>query len=205
MAKARYWVGVLYPENMLENWQDIIGDVLQLPYAYCFHDIDHDTKSEHRKDHVHLIVVFNNTTTYNHAFKVFSKLNAQGRISVNKIEEVINIRHMYDYLIHDTETCRKQGKELYDVSCRITGNNFDIGSYEQVSVTEKNDVVKNMCQIIIDEFFTNFADFYVYVMAKYGDDTLYFEMLKTHSGLFERLTKGNYLKWKSEMKSIDTF
>lgn len=32
----------------------------------------------------------------------------------------------YDYLIHDTDKCRKLGKHQYDPSERITGNGFDI-------------------------------------------------------------------------------
>ena len=47
--KARFWVGVLYPENMREDWQENIGDIVQLPYAYCCHTQDKDSKSEHRK------------------------------------------------------------------------------------------------------------------------------------------------------------
>lgn len=195
--KNRYWCGVLYPENMLDGWQDLIGDLLQLPYCYCVHDADHDSKSDHRKTHVHLIIVFNNTTTYNHAVRVFSELNAPGRIAVNTVKGIINIRSMYDYLIHDTETCRKLCKELYDKSCRISGNNFDIGSYEQVSLAEKNEICKELCSLIIEEFFTNFSDFYCYVLQHYEDST-YFDVIKGHSGLFERLTKGNYLKARSE-------
>ena len=53
--KSRYWVGVLYPENMIENWEDKIAEVLELPFAYCIHNVDKDTKSEHRKDHVYLV------------------------------------------------------------------------------------------------------------------------------------------------------
>ena len=49
--KARFWTGVLYPENMREDWKEVIGDTLQYPYAYCQHSQDKDSKSEHRKDH----------------------------------------------------------------------------------------------------------------------------------------------------------
>ena len=31
--KARFWTGVLYPENMREDWKEVIGDTLQYPYA----------------------------------------------------------------------------------------------------------------------------------------------------------------------------
>lgn len=29
--KARFWTGVLYPENMRPDWEEVIGDVLQNP------------------------------------------------------------------------------------------------------------------------------------------------------------------------------
>lgn len=43
--KARYWVGVLYPENMIMDWEVSIGDILQLPFAYCLHNADQDQKT----------------------------------------------------------------------------------------------------------------------------------------------------------------
>ena len=190
--KSKYWVGVLYPENMIDCWQEEIGDVLELAYAYCIHDKDTDDVDDERKVHVHLIVAFPNTTTYKHAFSVFSKLNASGRVAVNCIEQVINIRQKYEYLIHNTDTCKKKRKHLYDIKERVTGNNFDIGSFEQISIAEKNAMLKELCDVIVQQNFTNFIDFYMYVVSNY--DTNYFEVLKGYSGFLERLTKGNYQK-----------
>lgn len=190
--KTKYWVGILYPENMIKNWKEELGDLLQLPYAYCVHDKDLDNDGDDRKVHVHLILTFPNTTTYNHAYKVFSKLNENGRVSVNKIEMIINIRHMYDYLIHDTDDCRKKGKHLYNIKERVTGNNFDIGFYEQLSMAEKNKMLQELCNLIVQENFTNFIDFYMHVLSNYDD--IYFDIIKGYSGFLERLTKGNYQK-----------
>lgn len=202
IEKARFWVGVLYQENMRNNWQEEIGDIVQLPYVYCCHTQDKDSKSEHRKDHLHLILSFPNTTTYKHAMSVFGQLSADGKSALNKIEAIINIRNMYDYLIHDTETCRKQNKELYSKEDRITGNNFDIGAYEQLGAAEKNDMCKELCVAITENGFTNFTDFFMFVMENY-EDTNYFEILKTYSGLFERLTRGNYLKFQEIKNSAN--
>lgn len=193
--KARFWTGVLYPENMRENWQDIIGDTLQYPYAYCQHTQDKDTKSEHRKDHVHLIVAFPNTTTYKHALNVMDLLSAEGKKAINKCEAVIGIRNVYDYLIHDTEDCRKKGKELYDPSERITGNNFDIGAYEQLGTAEKNEMFLEMGEAIREHGFTNYMDFYEYVVDTY-EDMNYIEVMRAYSSHFERLTRGNHHKWE---------
>lgn len=188
--KTKYWVGILYPENMVDDWQNNIGDLLQLPYAYCVHDKDLDCDGDDRKTHVHLILSFPNTTTYKHAFDVFSKLNAIGRIAINKIEKIVNIRHMYNYLIHDTDDCRKKGKYLYNKSERITGNNFDIGSLEQMSAAEKDKMLIELANEVVVKNFTNFADFYLHVMTNFDD--VYFQIVKGYSGFLERLTKGNY-------------
>ena len=191
--KARFWWAVLYPENMIENWETAIGDIVQLPYAYCKHTMDKDSKSEHRKDHIHLIIAFTNTTTYKHALEVFGLLSTEGKKAVNTCQAVVNVRNAYDYLIHDTDSCKKAHKELYPAEARISGNSFDIGAYEQVGLLERNAMCKELCNAILEQGFYNFIDFYAYVITTY-EDSNYFDILKSYSGLFERLCKGNYHK-----------
>lgn len=191
--KARFWTAVLYPENMKEDWQDTVGDTVQHPYAYCVHTQDKDTKSEHRKDHVHMILAFPNTTTYKHAMNVFDLLSAEGKKALNTCEAVIGIRNVYDYLIHDTDDCRKKGKELYPPEARISGNNFDIGAYEQLGTAEKNAMFLEMGEAIRDHGFTNYMDFYEFVVDTY-EDMNYIEVMRSYSSHFERLTRGNHHK-----------
>ena len=190
--KARYWVGELYPENLIEDWEDQIAEKLQLPFAYCIHDKDKTKDGTPRKAHVHLIVVFPNTTTYNHALSVFKVLDKTkgGPTACNKVERILGIRNMYDYLIHDTEDSRKKGKYLYSPTERKTGNNFDIGNYEQLSSTEKLDMLDELCDDIIEQDFRNFRQFYLYVRE--NRDKEYREIIKANSGLLDRLIKGNY-------------
>lgn len=193
--KARYWTAVLYPENMVKDWELLIGDIVQYPYAYCVHNADIDSKSEHRKDHVHIILVFPNTTTYKHAKSVFDLLSKKDKHALNTCEAVVGIRNCYDYLIHDTETCRKQGKHQYEPSERITGNNFDIGSYEQLSSAEKNAMFEELSRCIEDFNFSNYADFFIFALNEYvSADANYLEILKTNSGHFDRMTRAIFLR-----------
>lgn len=105
VQKSKYWTAVLYPESMINNWQDKIYDILQVPFCYCIHDKDTlNDSEEERKVHVHVVIAFNNTTTYKHALSVFQRLQE----SCSYCEQVLNIRYMYDYLIHNTDSCRKQ-------------------------------------------------------------------------------------------------
>lgn len=187
--KARYWLGVLYPENMVDGWQEKVGDILQVPYAYCIHDSDHNTDGEDRKTHVHFILAFANTTTYKHALEIFRLL---GEKAINKCEAAVNIRHAYNYLIHDTETCRKQGKHAYDPSARITGNNFDIGSYEQITQEEKNRLLEEMLAFAIDNCICDLATFYI--VCELVRQPAYFDVFKSYGSLIERICKGNFLR-----------
>lgn len=191
-SKARYWVGVLYVENMIDDWEDKISEIVQVPFAYCIHNADVDSMSEHRKDHIHLILVFSNTTTYKHALSVFDLLSATGKRCCNTCERIISIRNKYEYLIHNTETCKKKGKHLYKPSERITGNGFDIGLYEQLSLSDKDRMCRELADYIVKNGFCNFIDFYASVMNDF--DESYFEIIKSYSGFFERLTKGNFQK-----------
>lgn len=196
ITSSRYWWAVLYPENMIDDWEEKIDDTIQLPYAYCKHTLDRDSKSEHRKDHVHLIVAKNNTTTYKHIMAVFNLLSAPGKKALNKCEAIIDIRHAYDYLIHDTKSCQKQGKEKYDPSERIEGNNFDIGAYEQISQAAKNEMLREMLDFVVDNAIMDITTFYI--EFKPLTNAQYFDVFKSYGSLIERVCKGNHHRYGSK-------
>lgn len=188
-VKARYWWAVLYPENMVDNWQDKIDELLQVPFAYCIHSADTDSKSEHRKDHVHVIIVFGNTTTYKTAMSVFSQL---GEKALNKCERVIDIRHCYDYLVHDTKKCREQGKHLYEPECRVTGNGFDIGNYEQISTAEKQHMLQQLAWFIMDNKYETINEFTPVALDTFGEQ--YWEIIVSYSAFLVKYLNGNRME-----------
>ena len=190
IMKARYWWAVLWTENLVDGWEDKIADLVQVPFAYAVHDSDTDSKSEHRKDHVHVIIAFSNTTTKKHALAVFKQL---GKSAVNTCQAIINIRHAYDYLIHDTETCRKAGKHEYGPEHRVAGNGFDIGMFEQISQAQKEEMSRELSDLIIGRKIGNIADFYVIAMENFGGE--YFEIIRAHNAFYDRLCRGIYLKY----------
>lgn len=202
IAKARYWWAVLYQENMRPDWREAIDDLLQLPYAYCEHTADKDSKSEHRKNHVHIIVAKSNTTSYKHIMEVFNLLSAPGKKALNTCEACVNIRHCYDYLIHDTDSCRKQGKEQYDPSYRITGNNFDIGAYEQISSAQKQDMLFELVGFIMVEKFETINDFTTAALREFPEQ--YREIIVGYNSILERYCRGNYLNAERKRKARET-
>lgn len=190
--KFRTWWGVGYPENMFPDWKDTIADVLQLEGCYCLHDKDRGEAGEDRKEHVHLILTFPNTTTGNAAFNVFNKLSLPGReaFPLARFDSVVGIRSAYDYLIHDTEGCKKAGKHLYDPSERIILNGFDIGFLEQIGEAEKAEMLEELTRECLAHHFLNYSTLTEYVLKE--KESKYLKILIGHSGHFARLCKGNY-------------
>lgn len=198
--KARYWVGVLYPENMIDDWEDEINAKLQIPFAYCKHYKCLDKEGQPRPKHVHIMVVFANTTTYNHAMNTFKKLEKDGCKAINKCERVQGVRWMYEYLIHNTEDAIKKKKHQYDPSERITGNNFDIGLYEQISLADEEDIINAICNIIELNQFTNFYDIDKYIRE--NGDVEYKRIFRRHQSYFNNIVKGLFHKKMVEKKSL---
>lgn len=201
-VKSKYWWAICYPENLKEGWQEDISDILQVPYAYCVHDKDLDNDGDDRKKHLHLIIVFPNTTTEKHALSVFKELEKPGSSMLpnEKINRVINIRRAYNYLIHDTEECRKKGKYQYDPKERITGNNFDIGCYEQIGLEEKMVIRKELSRFLIDKQFTDYTTFYQFVLLNY--DSEYENIVVTYQGHFDKLCKGCHHRVEKRKKFL---
>ena len=92
-TKVKLWEGICYPENMRDDWQDEIDDILQVPFAYAVHDIDHDQKSKQRKTHAHVIVVWGGNTTRKAIINVCSVTMAdQAGLKLVSVPREINSR-----------------------------------------------------------------------------------------------------------------
>lgn len=194
---AKYWEAILYTENMVEHWKEIIDDVIQVPFAYCVHDKDphivKDSGEVIKKIHVHLFIAYNNVTTLNQILKLCNKLSLPGARCCSTAEEVVSPVHAYDYLIHATKKAREQGKFLYPENERITGNNFDIHFIANEDEHEKCIKVQQLTELIIQNKICNYVDFVNAVLNTYDDS--YFHLQEVKSSYFEKLTKGNYNKY----------
>lgn len=193
-GNSKYFTGSLYPENMIDDWENEISNLLQLPCCYCIHNKDINNDKEGRKVHVHLIIAFRNTTTKNHALNIFNRLSKDGTKCCPFVESVIDIKHIYDYLIHDTDDARKKGKFQYSPDERICINGFDIGLYVQQTLSEKEDLLLEIEQICFQPEFMNFKRLALYVRDHMTKDHM--RVLRDYSGYLERITKGNYLDFK---------
>lgn len=195
--KARYWTWVGYPESMIDNWEDRIEEILQYPYVYCIHDRDTlDEDEEKRKTHVHIMIAYGNTTTMSNIRNVFSKLRKNQDKEKVFVQSVQNVKYLYNYLIHDTDNARKKNKYQYAPEDRITGNDFDIGMYEQISVRDKQKALKELLILIQRKNFMDFSELTDFVLENLDD--LSFDVLISNSGFIERYFRGRFCRKQRE-------
>lgn len=186
---------------MVPDWEQRLPDLVQMPGAYCIHNMSFDKKSEHRKDHVHFICWYTGPTTDKCIFEIFQQLALPGKVAFLNPKPLINPRHAFEYLIHNTDGCRKEGKELYSPSQRILFNNFDIGLYEQVSLEEKKAIRKVLADYIIEANILNFRSFWICAFTRFRDvynDDLLEEVISAYSGYLKNLISGNFAHYQYE-------
>lgn len=192
--KARYWLHILYPENMRDDWQVCIGDLLEVPYAYCVHDKDKSGHDGDRKVHVHLITAWENgSQTSKRAWETVEALALPGRVCSLVPRASGKIDHSYEYLIHNTESAKKAGKHLYSLDERITGNGFDIERYIVLDSDEKEKMARELCDFAVDGEYRNMARFYVDMQRKFPEK--YFTIYKANSAMIDRIIRGNYFEY----------
>lgn len=145
-----------------------------MPFAYAVHDIDHDQKSKQRKTHAHVIVVWGGNTTRKAIINVLNRLSADGKKCCSSAEPINNIRHAYDYLIHDTASCRKK---------------------------DKQDMLFELVGFIMCERFETINDFTAAALREFPEQ--YREIIVGYNSILERYCRGNYLNAERKRKCVE--
>lgn len=90
-AKAHNWTFLVYPESAPEDWEDILAGYT---YCYCLHDKDVDKNGKLKKAHIHVLLSFDGTTTYNAVKQLTDALTSPIP------QPARSLRGMIRYLIH---------------------------------------------------------------------------------------------------------
>lgn len=186
--KARFWVGILWNESMLEDWENRLETVLQIPYCYIVHDKDITFHGDPKAKHTHIMVAYGNTTTEAAVKSMFNELSKPGFQCCNKVFRVRGVKYMYDYLIHNTTQAKKENKFQYLPSERKHGLGWDTDAFNQMQIVDKLRAVMELSQDIVSVGITTYSQLYQYVVKNY--DLSYLEIMISYSGHFDRMVKG---------------
>lgn len=92
--RTRNFATVVYPESAPENWFDILTEQFVPAFVSPLHDLDVNPTGEQKKEHYHVLVMYDSVKTVEQALELFGKIGGVG------CEVVQSIRGYARYLCH---------------------------------------------------------------------------------------------------------
>ena len=165
--KAKYFCFLLYPDSSPKDVLERLTALGQPMAISPKHDKDvaevnkETGEIRYKKTHVHVIYVANNPVT---ADSVRRKLQRTlGAQAVNLVKICDNVGNYYKYLTHESADAIAKGKPQYDKAQIKLINNFDIDRYTDLSKEAKEDMLKTICDLIMDHKLCNIVQLMQYV------------------------------------------
>lgn len=139
-----------YPESAPADWQEILAKSF-LPCAISpLHDQDLNSETEEalKKPHWHILMCFAGPTSFEVVKAVTDKINATIPIAIE------SVKGYYRYFTHEDNPEKHQ----YSKSDIGHLNGFAIGDYADLTHAEKEKLKREVCDIIIGNDVTEYAD-----------------------------------------------
>lgn len=93
-GRTRNFATVVYPESAPDDWFDVLTELRIPAFISPLHDMDVNPTGEVKKEHFHVIIMFDSVKTTEQAIEVFQKIGGVG------CERVNSIRGYARYLCH---------------------------------------------------------------------------------------------------------
>lgn len=158
--KKRNWSAILYPDSLPSDWKDILSSTGLLIAVSPLHDKDYEADaSEPKKAHYHIIFCYNGPTSYNVVKNLVDKLNGANPQAVE------SVKGYYRYFTHQ-DNPEKYQYNPEDIQCF---NGFSILDFADYTKSEVLKTKRELTFLIIENCFTEYAEFINYVLLNGTD------------------------------------
>ena len=93
-CRVRNFATVVYPESAPSNWQEILQEEFVPVFISPLHNMDINPTGEKKKEHYHVIVMFEGKKSLEQVTEIFSKIGGVG------LEKINSLRGYARYLCH---------------------------------------------------------------------------------------------------------
>ena len=157
-GRTRNFATVVYPESAPKDWQE----VLSMEFIPCFisplHDKDKNPDGEVKKEHYHVMLMFEGVKTIAQAQEIFEKIGGVG------CEKINSLRGYARYLIH----LDNPDKYQYDEKDLISMCGADYHGICNL-VTDKYKAIKEMIEYCAENDVYAYSDLLEYCMVNKFD------------------------------------
>ena len=146
--KKRYWAFVLYPESAPTNWREELQSTGLQCAISPLHDKDINADGTPKKAHYHIILCYNNPTTYKNVLSLTESLN-------QPIPQPLDsVKGYFRYLTHKDNPEKYQ----YDDGLITSLNGFDKNDYLELTNNQIIAIIKQLTYVIDDNNITELKD-----------------------------------------------
>lgn len=194
-VKSRNWTFIVYPESAPEDWEN---HLMGLQYCYRLHDKDIDKSTGNlKKDHIHVVLTFEGTVTYNTIKDITDRINSPIP------QPVRSLRGMIRYLIHADNKDKYQYKREGIVSVGMDAEieqAFKPKKTDEQKQEERSSIAYKLSTIIKDKDFTDWDQLMDYL--KELNDSELTDYACNHAYLITQFLTSNWRKKQDRMNFV---
>lgn len=150
-GRTRNFATVIYPESASENWLEILQEQFVPAFVSPLHNMDVNPTGEVKKEHYHVILMFEGVKTNEQAKEIFEKIGGVG------CEVVQSLRGYARYLCH----LDNPEKAQYDTDAVRSLCGADYVSVCSL-VTDKYKAISEMIDFCVSSDIVSYADLLEY-------------------------------------------
>lgn len=189
--KKRAWALVCYPESLPEDWKDFLSKTgLEIAIS-PLHDKDINPDNTPKKPHYHIILVYQNPTTYNNV-----QQNICTYLNCPIPQPLESVKGYYRYLTHRDNPEKYQ----YNENEIITLNGFDINDMVNMTMNELCAYLNKITDFIEDLQITEYRDL-IFLLKKDEEMRFLLPIAQNKTTFLNAYIKS--LKYKNLKKGID--
>lgn len=185
--RTRNWVSILYPESAKEDWLNLLREQYVPAFISPLHNGDFNPDGTPKKEHYHIILMFDSVKTEKQAQEVFDSIGAI------KCQKIKSIRGQARYLCH----LDNPEKEQYSISNVISLCGAD---YRETIELRSDDryLKKEVHAFIKHNHIRSFADLCDYCME--NNEDWYIIVTEKYSYFFDKYIKSKFWADKENFK-----
>lgn len=162
--RMRNWTFLIYPKEgnppAPENWRDILDDKHISWIESPLHDKDVDANGEMKKEHIHVLVMFEGKKSYAQIKEITDQLNAPVP------QKCASVKGLVRYMAH----LDNPEKAQYDKGLIIGHGGANVAEYLKPTSSSRYQLIGEMRKWVNDNNCIEFCDLFDYAAQEHFDD-----------------------------------
>lgn len=197
MSRSRNWVGIAYPENLIDGWLEVLNSQGVQAVVSPLHDSDkyekdvikdgeiQHKKGELKKPHYHVVFIFDSVKSEQQVNSLFAMLHKEKPpICI----QILNLRGTIRYLVHKDDKTKAQYNEC-DI---INIGGVDLSKYMNNEQEKDEDLTNKFVKII-----NLFEEYEIFTFSDacsllFSYDEELFTVFRKNAYFFSQLIKDRY-------------